>query len=179
MTVSVNAFYDREGGVWKFEGKQLPAGAKLICQISEIRAARLNRNGDMGADPADAFEAPLHPRQLKTFTIDLAGGPVFAECTADDLLAVSSPKGREDYTAADAARARIAGRLKIHTPDPFINTLGGTIAMAADGIWDGKVWQHGAVGWRMPLPGWRAAYVGDALGWHDRATIHFDNYAVT
>lgn len=27
--------------------------------------------------------------------------------------------------------------------------------------------------------GWRAAYVGDVLGWHDRARTHFDNYAAS
>ena len=44
---------------------------------------------------------------------------------------------------------------------------------------DGQVWLHGAVGWRMPLSGWRAAYTGDALGWHDRARKHFDAYAAS
>lgn len=43
--------------------------------------------------------------------------------------------------------------------------------MAADGAWDGKVWQHGAVGWRMSLPGWRGAYMGDFLGMQDRQRI--------
>lgn len=49
--------------------------------------------------------------------------------------------------------------------------------MAADGAWDGKVWQHGAVGWRMSLPGWRGAYMGDFLGMQDRQRIHFAAYA--
>lgn len=68
----------------------------------------------------------------------------------------------------------------IETPDPVMNTLGSSISMAADGIWgsDG-VWQHGAIGWRMPLPGWRAAYTGDVMGWHDRARVHFNNYAAS
>lgn len=51
--------------------------------------------------------------------------------------------------------------------------------MAADGIWDGEVWLHGAIGWRMPLSGWRAAYTGDVLGWHDRARTHFNAYAAS
>ena len=63
----------------------------------------------------------------------------------------------------------------IHT----FNTLGGALAVAADGIWDGEVWLHGAIGWRMPLSGWRAAYTGDALGWHDRARTHFNAYAAS
>jgi hypothetical protein len=31
----------------------------------------------------------------------------------------------------------------------------------------------------MPLSGWRAAYTGDVLGWHDRARKHFDAYAAS
>ena len=73
----------------------------------------------------------------------------------------------------------LASHLKIETPDPYLNTLGGALVAAADGIWDGQVWLHGAIGWRMPLSGWRAGYTGDALGWHDRARTHFDAYAAS
>jgi len=51
--------------------------------------------------------------------------------------------------------------------------------LAADGDWDGLTWLHGCVGWRMPLAGWRAAYVGDVLGWSARARKHFDAYAAS
>lgn len=82
------------------------------------------------------------------------------------------------FKKAEQRRQDIAGSLEIETPDPYINTLGNTIAIAADGIWDNKTgWQHGAIGWRMPLTGWRAAYIGDVLGWHDRARQHFDGFA--
>ena len=84
---------------------------------------------------------------------------------------------------ADAEREadRVASTLVIETPDPVFNTVGGALSMAADGIWSGEdsVWLHGAIGWRNPLPGWRAAYTGDVLGWHDRARTHFDNYAAS
>lgn len=83
------------------------------------------------------------------------------------------------YTKSEQARAALASRIQIKTPDPYFNTLGGALAVAADGIWDGEVWLHGAVGWRMPLSGWRAAYVGDVLGWHDRARTHFNAYAAS
>lgn len=49
--------------------------------------------------------------------------------------------------------------------------------MAADGDWDGQTWLHGCIGWRMPLAGWRAGFLGDVLGWNDRAVSHFDAYA--
>jgi hypothetical protein len=51
------------------------------------------------------------------------------------------------------------------------------MVLAADGDWDGQTWLHGCVGWRMPLAGWRAGYLGDVLGWNDRAVSHFDAYA--
>ncbi|MDD4992515.1 MAG: DUF4450 domain-containing protein [Paludibacter sp.] len=83
------------------------------------------------------------------------------------------------FEKSEAARVKLASTLKIETPDPYFNTLGGTLAMAADGIWSGETWLHGAVGWRMPLSGWRAGYTGDALGWHDRSRLHFDAYAAS
>ncbi len=83
------------------------------------------------------------------------------------------------FGKSEADRAALASRIKIDTPDSYFNTLGGTLAVAADGIWSGETWLHGAVGWRMPLSGWRAAYTGDVLGWHDRARKHFDAYATS
>ena len=83
------------------------------------------------------------------------------------------------FDKAEKARRTLAERIRISTPDPYFNTLGGALSVAADGIWDGEVWLHGAIGWRMPLSGWRAAYTGDVLGWHDRARKHFDAYAAS
>jgi hypothetical protein len=81
------------------------------------------------------------------------------------------------YTQAEIARKAIANRIVINTPDPFINTIGGALAIAADAIWEEPSYLHGAVGWRMRLNGWRGAYTADPLGWHDRARTHFNAYA--
>lgn len=103
-------------------------------------------------------------------------------------LAIWNPETKEElkykqlkscFKNAETTRAELASRIRIHTPDPYFNTLGGALSVAADGVWGGEVWMHGAVGWRMPLNGWRAAYAGDALGWHDRARTHFDAYATS
>ncbi|MBQ8360836.1 MAG: DUF4450 domain-containing protein [Bacteroidaceae bacterium] len=83
------------------------------------------------------------------------------------------------FAKAEAQRTELAGRIQFTTPDPYFNTVGGALAVAADGVWDGTTWLHGAIGWRMPLAGWRAAYAGDALGWHDRARKHFNAYAAS
>ena len=81
------------------------------------------------------------------------------------------------FNNAEAARKKLAERIIINTPDPFINTLGGALGMAADAIWEEPSFMHGAVAWRMRLPAWRGPYVADPLGWHDRARMHFSSYA--
>lgn len=83
------------------------------------------------------------------------------------------------FDSAENARERLAGRVVLHTPDPWINTVGGALAVAADAIWEDPSYLHGAVAWRQRLPGWRGPYVADPLGWHDRAHRHFSSYALS
>ena len=82
------------------------------------------------------------------------------------------------FDQAEQRRIEIVNTVRITTPDKYINPLGGVLSTAADAIWD-DCWVHGAIGWRIPLNGWRAAYTGDCIGWHDRARTHFDNYAAS
>ena len=176
LHIGALALPDADGAVWKFSAKGMPAGVVMECFISEIRAKKLNRNGDMGADPPGCFEAPEHPQHQKMYPMKLEE-EAYLLLENQDLRILPMSEGRALYDRAESARKALASRIRISTPDPYFNTLGGALAVAADGIWDGEVWLHGAVGWRMPLSGWRAAYTGDALGWHDRARTHFDAYA--
>ena len=179
LRISTQAFYDKEGSIWKFDADNLPTGTKLIFEICEIKYSKLDRFGDIGADPLDSFEHPKKPKQLKSAQTELPNGVSYIVLENFELKPAGKVNGSRLYQAAEMARLNIANTLKISTPDPYLNTLGGTIAMAANGNWDGEVWLHGAIGWRIPLNGWRAAYVGDAIGWHNRSRIHFDNYAAS
>jgi hypothetical protein len=80
------------------------------------------------------------------------------------------------FSKAEKARLELANHFKINTPDAYINAAGSALAAAADGVWDGSAFMHGAVAWRMPLNGWRGAYAADWLGWPDRAETHFRGY---
>lgn len=93
-----------------------------------------------------------------------------------DSLSTNLPKL---FVQAEEARKKLAGRIKLVTPDAYLNTLGGALSVAADGIWELPTYLHGAVAWRMRLPAWRGAYVADVLGWHDRARTHFSSYALS
>lgn len=179
LRISALALPDVDGAIWKLEPVGFSSQSVLTAVMSEIKARRLNRNGDMGADPADSFEAPENPQQVETCDIRLKNGVAYLVFRDFSIKMLGKKEGSRLYEKAEKVRAELASRIRIETPDAYLNTLGGALALAADGIWDGQVWLHGAVGWRMPLSGWRAAYTGDALGWHDRARTHFDAYAAS
>lgn len=180
LQISALALPDEDAAIWKITPVNMPVGAVLRPMLSEIRLNRLSRNGDMGADPPGCFDAPEQPQQLQSLGISLFDRQDVYVLVRDYSLVVSSQEeGIALYNKSEQARADLASRIRITTPDPYFNTLGGALAVAADGIWDGEVWLHGAIGWRMPLSGWRAAYTGDALGWHDRARTHFNAYAAS
>lgn len=82
-----------------------------------------------------------------------------------------------DFTAALQAADKKASIVEVTTPDPFINTLGGALGVAADAIWESPAFLHGSIAWRMHLNAWRGASVADPLGWKNRADSHFYSYA--
>lgn len=83
------------------------------------------------------------------------------------------------FQQAEGAREKLVERVKLVTPDKYINTLGGALCVAGDAIWESPTYMHGAIAWRMRLDGWRGPYVADPLGWHDRAKEHFSSYALS
>jgi hypothetical protein len=97
----------------------------------------------------------------------------------DDNVSIQYPELKNQFDQAEKRRAQMSDRVRINTPDAYINTLGGVLSLAADAIWESPSYLHGAVAWRMRLNGWRGAYIGDVFGWHDRARQHFDSYAAS
>ena len=59
-------------------------------------------------------------------------------------------------------------RLKINTPDPYLNAVAQISVAAVDGTWYPPVFHHGAMQWNIRLPGWRTIFGGTMYGWHDR-----------
>ena len=127
----------------------------------------------------NADVAAANPVAMSRFTV-IPNMPFFISIikdNSDNSLSYNTLSSK--FELAEAARQQLSSRIKIITPDPFINTLGGTLAVVADAIWEPNSFLHGAIGWRMRLAGWRGAYSGDVLGWHDRARAHFNDYAAS
>lgn len=179
LELDVNMLYDKEAAIFRFEKKYFMNDASLSATINDIRVKKLLRSGDMGVDRADCFEASLTEKGV-TGSFTFTDGLCYLLLEKGSLKQLGKEKGEYLYNSSEKVRQALASQIRLQTPDPYINTLGGALVTAADGIWDDSGgWMHGANGWRMPLNGWRAAYTGDCIGWHDRARIHFDNYAAS
>lgn len=174
LEVSVLALPDREGGVFRFVARDFKQPVTLRGEICENRLKKFIRFGDIGKfEPDDKFDADPQKPQLQTMNTGL--GDTLYVTLEKQLLAVAETGA--EYAHAENYREALASTVTFTTPDPYINLIGGALVMATDGAWDGKVWDHGAIGWRMQLTGWRGAYAGDFLGMQDKQRIHFDAYA--
>lgn len=182
LRVEVVASKDSELAVWQFRAEGFAKPLVLKALLCDIANPKLHRNGDIGADKPGCFEPAPGDAGLVEKEWQAADGSGVAR---ESYFAVegSAPSDMShEQLAGHFGQARshfseLAGRVSFVTPDPYINTLGGALVIAADGDWDGQTWLHGCIGWRMPLAGWRAGYLGDVLGWDDRARSHFDAYA--
>ena len=158
-----------------------PPGARLAV----ADAARWASAGELLASAGSAPDVPVTVGRVAL----TAGAPLFlALQRVAEEPAPAQPSLRPAYTIADMARVfaetddhfrNLRERVKLHTPDPFINAAAAALCVAADAVWDepsGTV-QHGAVAWRTRLLGWRGPYAMDALGWHDRARRHLEYWA--
>ena len=173
--ITAMATFTDEGAIWRFHTEGFSRQPAFHAVLRTVAKKKMTREGDYGLEPRSSFEGAGLPLQTLTWTND---SDTYILLTPDRKLIVDT-LGAERFAQEEAARQAIVSRLEIHTPDPYINTLGANLAAAADGLWDGQTWLHGCVGWRTPLAGWRAAYAGDVLGWDDRARSHFDAYAAS
>ncbi|AXP80147.1 hypothetical protein CJ739_1054 [Mariniflexile rhizosphaerae] len=94
----------------------------------------------------------------------------------DAVNAISQIQIENEFNQALQKVKQLRSRVTLKTPDAYINTLGGALAVAGDAIWESPAYLHGAIAWRMHLNAWRGAYVANPLGWHDRAKAHFESY---
>lgn len=181
LDISVLAFSDAEGAIWRFAAHGLDnRKMKVEAILSKTAVPKPARSGDIGSflKPGTFEAATSETAVLGTVSQSSPSSIFYFSINGDNQLsAAPNSLMQPRFDAAEQWRNLLASSVCFHTPDAYINPIGGALVMAADGAWDGKVWQHGAVGWRMPLPGWRAAYMGDFLGMPDRQRTHFDAYA--
>ena len=189
---SMASFIHDEDAVWRFitsevrNGRAKTPSGKIHFEavLTNSRSSKFQRNGDLGVDDLTKFEAAPNTQPVSIISWDARGETYLLlkdnkDLAADKASTSNRVKGelQQRFSNEESMRHSIMSRVEINTPDPLFNTLGSVLMAAADGLWDGKTWQHGCIGWRIPLAGWRGCYVGDAVGWTDRSYRHFQAYA--
>jgi hypothetical protein len=90
----------------------------------------------------------------------------FNQAIEPNLANVSNPG--DAFTEGLKRTESYQNRLKINTPDPYLNAVAQASVAAVDGTWYPPVFVHGAMAWSVRFPGWRTIFGGTMLGWHDR-----------
>ncbi|PXY42442.1 glycogen debranching protein [Flavobacterium cheongpyeongense] len=128
--------------------------------------------------PLELYSSNPENLTLVTGKNAISKSEMFWLFSSEDFKSDVSQKGLSQlYDKSVQETYLLANRVKVVTPDPYINTLGSALSIAADGIWESPAYLHGAIAWRMHLNAWRGAYTADPLGWHDRAKTHFTSYS--
>jgi Domain of unknown function (DUF4450) len=177
-------------GQERYEANYLPDSAKtgsLNINLAKHVFGFVPFSSDMHIADAQQQDNPLILYRSGKNGLPVVTGKMMVSNSINYFLIKNSAGIHEENIAslgnifndAEAARKKLADRIKLTTPDAWINTLGGTLSMAADAIWENPSYLHGAVAWRMRLNGWRGPYAADPLGWHDRAEKHFTSYALS
>ena len=175
LRISVLACPDKEGGVWEFTAEGLEEPLRIEGRLCRSKAKKFVRFGDMGRmEEPGCYDPPAEPVYTSVASTTLHNDTGHIAIEGEQLV---EGDHSDTYMKGQAYWKNLSATVTFDTPDPYMNTLGSALVLAADGAWNGQVWCHGAVGWRMPLPGWRAAYIGDFIGMFDRQITHFNAYA--
>jgi hypothetical protein len=94
------------------------------------------------------------------------------------LPVIERAKLPEQFAATEKHFDDLRTKVRIETPDPYLDAAMGSLNVAADALWDtdAHAIMHGAIAWRTKLLGWRGPYSLDELGWHDRARENFETW---
>ncbi len=133
-------------------------------------------DGNQLGSPTSLWNSQTTDRPILAAHRTMHGGDTLylsLDWLADPAAAPSPDELPAAFAAAESRRNAVAERVRVQTPDPYMNAAVPAICSAADGIWEPPVYMHGGVAWHMPYLGWRGAYVGSEFGWHDRAQMHF------
>lgn len=177
LRITALASQREETALWDFECSGFTDDVQLHARVCQVAKTKMSREGDLGLEPRSSYEPSADEKGLQTISWDGNGYSCLALVDNKELYLPYPDDGNKRMVRERKLLRDMTSAVEFTTPNPFINTLGANLVAAADGLWDGETWLHGCIGWRMPLAGWRAAYLADALGWNDRAVSHFNAYA--
>ena len=164
LTIEVIAMPDSEAAVWKIDARAIRQLLCIKAIVSPIAIPKLNRNGDLGADPAGCFE----PTEEVLQSIEVspkADSPIYIKVDVNVVSAMDTKAGQQVFDEAEAYYRQLTHRIVFDTPDPYINTLGSALVLAAGtgrpgctAVWAGECrWPVGV------LPMWVMCWDGTTV----------------
>ncbi len=149
--------------VWSFGGARQYEGEQLSWNYDAMGHPEILSWDDAG-DPNSK------PQFMGTFQINTADEHYlsFELDSEGEVRYHTGEKARFVYKKAQDKLGDLVGRMKINTPDPYLNAIARASVVAVDGTWYPPVFVHGCMQWNMRFPGWRTIYGGTMYGWHDR-----------
>lgn len=171
ITLSADATFTLQAKSATLRGLTLPASSLAVLDAAAWASPFT------ALPPGDSPAAPIVAGRVAL----THGTPVYLwlQRLSDDAPAPAAAELPARFAAAEEKRLALQNRVRVSTPDPYLDAAVGALNLAADAVWDDRegVILHGAIAWRQKLLGWRGPYLNDALGWHDRARRHFTYWA--
>ena len=116
LRVKVVASLKAEQAMWRFQIAGFSGDATLEVVESNIRNSQLSRNGDLGVDPRDSFEADgKTPVQQWSQKFD---DECFVCCDGVTTNKTDERKASEHFEELETAMHELASRVEFNTPDP-------------------------------------------------------------
>ncbi|MCX7047030.1 MAG: hypothetical protein NTX50_16265, partial [Candidatus Sumerlaeota bacterium] len=153
---------------------QSPPGNRRAKVTGQVSA-----EGQLRVADAGAWEKPLVMAASQRGDLPIVAGAIPLDNQREvywqfEASGSNPPKETAQNTPAKAfeagmARAEAIGkRVRVETPDPWLNAAVGVSGSVMDGVFREGIFTHSGMRWGVPLLGWRTIYGGTAYGWHDR-----------
>jgi len=125
----------------------------------------------------DGLQPPADLDTYRNVTTHPSGSPMLGRHSAL-LPAFSRAMLPEEFAAAEKYFDALRTRVRVQTPDPYIDAAVASLNVVSDALWDtdAHAIMHGAIAWRTKLLGWRGPYTLDDLGWHARARENLETW---
>lgn len=167
-------------------------GAEIKVDVSDKNGGQLKwsyggkerRRGQVMSWSLDVMGHPelLHWGISKTFALEKTSvmarqHTYYLSVTMNDQCGLTVSEGTKP--AFDKSMAQLMAfksRLRLSTPDKYLNAISDASLIAVDGNWYPPVFVHGCMQWNNYLPGWRTMFGGISYGWHDRVLEEARHY---
>lgn len=148
---------------WSFGGEKQYDKQNLSWKYDIMGDTTLLTWKDTNFDDKNAlFKGTFQSKKNKTYTLS------FVVSENKSIICESDSQAISRYAQALTKLDKIVNRMKINTPDPYLNAIAKASVFAVNATWYPPVFVHGAMLWNSPLPAWRTIFGGTVYGWHER-----------